>query len=400
VSDGLPSNPLVTRLARYVGVPSLSREEGPLCELVAGDLAQAGLRVERAGNNIWCTVGDAARPRLLLNTHLDTVPAGSGWSMDPFTLHRDDERLIGLGANDAKGAGVAMIAAMLAIKARLDAGELVGGTLVLALTAEEEISGQGLGTIRSQLGPLDAALVGEPTGLTPMIAQRGLLILRAVARGRTGHPANTPADTTDNAIVTAACDIAALRDFDWGPSHPLLGRCHAHVTKIVGGVALNVIPDECEFFIDIRTTPAESHAALFDRLIAAGLRSALHVRSNRLVPVETDAEAAIVHAVRRALPAARLAGSPAMSDMVFLEGVPSVKIGPGESSRSHTADEFIRVDELEAGAAAYEQIVRAYFALAGDAAGIDVRSRSGDRHSEKRNAAHRHSEKRSAEEST
>ena len=352
---------MIERLARFVAIPSVSGSEGPLSDVVCAELAQAGIPTRRQGNNVWCEVGDAQRPRLLLNSHLDTVPPAHGWSQDPWQPQFGDGRVVGLGANDAKGCVTAMMGAVLAATERLARGEHLGGTVVLALTAEEETSGKGLGTILDSLAPLDGALVGEPTGLVPMIAQRGLLILRGVARGRSGHPANTPPDSANNAILAAARDLARLPDFDWGLSHPLLGRCHAHVTKIGGGVALNVVPDECEFYLDIRTTPGETHQGLYERLRAA-LKSELHVRSERLVAVETRANEPIVSAIRRALPGAQPSGSPAMSDMVYLQGIPSVKIGPGQSVRSHTPDEYITEQELADGAAAYTRIMVEYFA--------------------------------------
>jgi acetylornithine deacetylase len=351
---------MIERLSRYVAVPSVSRQEQELADMLRGDLQAAGLEVNRDANNLWCEIGDAKRPRLLLNSHLDTVPPGSAWSHDPFQPRATEDRVVGLGANDAKGCVVTLIEALLATKRRLDRGERLGGTLVLALTAEEEISGQGLSTILDSLAPLDAAIVGEPTALVPMIAQRGLLILRGVAHGRTAHPANTPTDVADNAIMNAAVDLLKLPEFDWGAPHPLLGSCHAHVTTIEGGVARNVIPDRCEFHLDIRTTPAESHARLFERL-SAFLNCELEIHSDRLVPVETNVEEPIVRAALRALPDVRPAGSPAMSDMVFLRDLPALKIGPGDSRRSHTPDEFITLEELQSGAAVYERIIREYF---------------------------------------
>jgi len=353
---------VIERLAKFVAIPSISRDERALADVLCADLQAAGLKLERQANNIWCAVGDQPRPRLLLNSHLDTVPPGDGWSGDPFTLRRMDDRLVGLGANDAKGCVVALITAVLRWKARLERGQSLGGTIVLALTAEEETSGAGLGTILDALRPLDAALVGEPTQMTPMIAQRGLLVLRGVTRGRTAHPANTLPESAENAIVAAAEQLLRLRDFDWGPVHPLLGRCHGHVTLIHGGIARNVIPDACEFFLDVRTTPAESHEDLHARL-ARHLQCELHVHSDRLQPIETDAREPIVAAVRAALPGCVPSGSPAMSDMVYLAGVPAVKVGPGESRRSHTPDEWIGTDELERGAAGYERAAQAYFDL-------------------------------------
>lgn len=351
---------LVERLCRLVSLRSLSREEGAIAYAVAAELAAAGLSVQRAGHNVWCELGDAPRPRLLLNSHLDTVPPAAGWPGDPWTPQREGGRIVGLGANDAKGCVAAMMQAALDAHARLAAGGRLGGTLVLALTVEEEIAGAGLCELVERLRPIDAALVGEPTDLTPMTAQRGLLIVRGVAGGVARHPANTPPDYAENAILKAAADLLRLREFDWGATHPLLGRAHAHVTMIGGGTARNVIPASCEFWLDIRTTPLESHAALFERL-SRHLSSELHVHSQRLVPIQTDERERIVQAVLRALPGQRPAGSPAMSDMVWLAGVPAVKIGPGSSPRSHTAGEYILESELAAGAAAYWRIVAEYF---------------------------------------
>ena len=351
---------MIARLEQLVSVPSLSGQEDAVVDVVAAELRDAGLHVQRQGNNIWCEFGDQPRPRLLFNSHLDTVPAGEGWTGDPHTLRREGDRLIGLGANDAKGCVTAMIEAALALKARLDRGTPLGGTLVLALTAEEENSGAGLGTIVDQLAPLDAALVGEPTRMQPMIAQRGLLILRGIAHGRTAHPANITPAKADNAIMKAAEELLRLRDFDWGPSHRLLGPCQGHVTMISGGRARNVIPDSCEFFLDVRTTPRESHAKLFQRL-CKHLQCELQIHSDRLVPVETKASAPIIAAVCSALPGVAPAGSGTMSDMIYLAGTPMVKIGPGDSPRSHTPNEYICADELAHGASGYELCALAFF---------------------------------------
>lgn len=349
-------------LARLVAIPSLSKQEQAVADAVCAELEKIGLTVRRQGHNLWTELGDTPRPRLLLNSHLDTVPPGQSWSADPWVPRRLEDRIIGLGANDAKGCVTAMITAVREIQNRLLQGERLGGTVVLALTAEEEISGQGLGAILEHLQPLDAAIVGEPTALAPLVAQRGLLILRGVARGRSGHPANTPPQSAQNAIFTAASDLLKLRDFDWGPPHALLGQCHAQVTKISGGIALNVIPDTCEFYLDIRTTPRETHRHLYERLQIA-LSSELHIHSERLVPVETSPEQPIVQAVLRACPTQMPGGSSAMSDMVFLAGLPAVKIGPGDTHRSHTPDEFIFNVELENGAAVYQRIIAEYFSI-------------------------------------
>lgn len=350
---------MIERLARYVRVPSLSKQESALADLVAGELAEAGLEVRRDGANVWVEIGDADRPRLLFNSHLDTVPPAPGWSADPWQPRIQAGRLTGLGANDAKGCIVALVEAALTLRSELRSGRPLGGTVILALTAEEEISGAGLATLIDTLRPIDAAVIGEPTGLTPMIAQRGLLIVRATARGAGGHPGNTT-DPAANAICVAAEDIAALRRFDWGPAHPLLGAAHANVTMISGGVARNVVPTACEFWIDVRTTPLQPHGETFERMKSV-LKSELHLHSQRLVPVETAADAPVAQAARRAS-GRTPAGSPTMSDMVFTAGIDAVKIGPGESARSHTADEFVLESELAAGATAYAALARDYFA--------------------------------------
>jgi acetylornithine deacetylase len=350
---------MIDRLSQYVAVASLSGNEAALADLIAAEFVATGLAVHREGNNLWLEIGDAPRPRLLLNSHLDTVPPGEGWTADPWNPRREAGRLTGLGANDAKGCVTAMIEAFLATHQELVRGQRLGGTIVLALTAQEETAGEGLAEILDRLRPLDAAVVGEPTGLVPMAAQRGLLILRGTARGRTAHPGNTPPEVAANAIVVAADDVMRLRDFDWGPTHPRLGRAHGNVTIIRGGIAHNVIPDACEFSLDVRTTPLESHAALYARL-QTHLQSELTIHSRRLVPVETPDDSPIIQAACSAT-GNPPQGSGTMSDMVFLAGTAAVKLGPGQSERSHTPDEYILESELIDGAAAYTKIIRLYF---------------------------------------
>lgn len=349
----------IERLAEYVAVQSLSSEETELADLIAGQFTATGVLVHREGNNLWAELG-SGRPRLLLNSHLDTVPPGQGWTSDPWSLRHQDGRLIGLGANDAKGCVAAMVEVFLNLHRQIaEEKRPLSGTLVLALTAQEEIAGAGLATILDRLRPLDAAIVGEPTGLAPVIAQRGLMILHGVARGRSAHAAHTPPQTAENAIVFAAEDILRLQEFDWGPCHPQLGQAHGNVTGIQGGIAHNVISDICEFRLDVRTTPLESHAALYSRL-KAYLQCELTVRSGRLTPVETSPNERIVQVACRAV-GRKPKGSATMSDMVFLAGISAVKLGPGESIRSHTPDEYILESELAEGVAAYAEIIRRYF---------------------------------------
>ena len=325
-------------------------------------MAEAGLEVHRLGNNLWAEIGDAPRLRLLLNSHLDTVPPGEGWTSDPWTPRREADRLVGLGANDAKGCVTALIEAVLAMHRRMQQGERLGGTIVLALTAGEETTNEGMAEILDHLRPLDAAIVGEPTGLTPMIAQRGLLILKGIAPRASAHPGNTPPQLAENAVVVAAADVLRLQEFDWGPSHPQLGRAHGNVTIIHGGIAHNVIPEACEYCLDIRTTPLEPHAALFARL-QAFVRSDLAVRSERLVPIETSQDAAIVQATCAAT-GKKPEGSAHHERHGFSGWYPGRQDRPRPKCPLHTRDEFILNAELLDGAAKYGGIIQSYFAAA------------------------------------
>jgi acetylornithine deacetylase len=249
---------LETILERLVATPSVSGQEGPLADFVQGLLVERGIQVQREGHNLWFEVGPRAGggPRLLVNSHLDTVPPCDGWSVGPWDAAWSDERLVGLGANDAKGCVASMLGAALELS---NAPEVMGGTAVFAFTAEEETGGNGIATLLDKLGPLDAAVVGEPTGLQVCAAQRGMLILRCVAKGQSAHVAH--ASLGENAIHKAARDIARLELFRF-EGHPLLGASRPQVTQIKGGLARNQVPDSCEFFVDLRTTPNLDHEEL------------------------------------------------------------------------------------------------------------------------------------------
>ena len=341
-------------LHQLVATPSVSREEGALADLVQGLLQAWGAEVRRSGNNLWAEVGQGA-PRLLLNSHLDTVPPCAGWSGDPFTPRWEGDRLVGLGANDAKGCVTGMLLAFRTLLAVPPAE----GTVVLALTAEEEIGGQGIATILDQLGPLDAALVGEPTGLQVCAAQRGMLLLRACAHGEGAHVAH--AHLGENAVHKAAKDILHLASLHFEP-HPLLGETKAQVTQVEGGRFRNQVPDGCSFFVDLRTTPNLDHAELAARL-AGELASEVTIHSARYLPKATDPNHPIVKAALQAAGKASPVGSATTSDWAFLGDLPAVKVGPGDTHRSHRPDEWISKAELEAGVAFYASAVRTFLAL-------------------------------------
>lgn len=340
-----------------VRFPSLSHEEGPIADFVERYVRDAGVPVARFDDNVYFWLGDGPEV-LLLNTHLDVVPPSANHPYDPFEPVVVDGRVYGRGTVDAKASGAAMTAALLEL-ARTG-WQPEGGRVLVALTTCEETGGSynGLEALRPHLPPVSAALVGEPTDLQPCVAQKGLLILTVTAHGRTAHAAR--AHLGDNAIFRAARDLQKLEHVRFDRDDPFLGRPTLTVTTIDGGTARNVVPDRCTFTLDIRSTPAYTHDEIIEQL-AGLLESEVAVHSKRIVPVATDPSERIVRACLRALPGAEPFGSPTASDWIFLRDVPTVKIGPGSSQRSHTADEHIEIAELERAVDAYKNIIRAYF---------------------------------------
>ncbi|MEX0900967.1 MAG: M20/M25/M40 family metallo-hydrolase [Gammaproteobacteria bacterium] len=340
---------------RLVATPSVSGDESRIAAFVASYAESFGVGVQRAANNVWFTLGAATGPTLLFISHLDTVPPCAGWRSDPLRPRWDGRRLYGLGANDAK----ASVAAMLSLAASLarDASR-IPGRIVFALTAEEETGGPGgVASVLREFGPIDAAVVGEPTGLDACAAQRGMLLLKCTAKGRSAHVAH--AQLADNAIERAARDITRLTDKTFDP-HPLLGATRAQVTQVSGGLQRNQVPDRCEFFVDLRTTPNLDHANVAAQL-AAVLESEVAIHSERYAPKATALGHAIVRAALAANGRAAPVGSGTTSDWAFLGEIPAVKMGPGDSRRSHCPDEYIECDEVVAGAAVYGEIARHYF---------------------------------------
>lgn len=338
-----------------VSIPSVSGNERELADRLSAQLRDDGFAVQRAGDNVWFSLGGEARPHLLLLSHLDTVPACDGWKTDAFKPQLAEGKLIGLGANDAKGCVTAMILA-----ARELRDEPLPGRITFAFVAQEECGGDGIRMTKPKLGPVDAAVVGEPTSLEVCTAQRGMLILHCTARGQSAHVAH--AELGDNAIHKAARDISRLAAMKF-PAHPRLGATVAQVTQITGGRARNQVPDTCEFFVDLRTTPNLDHGAVVAEVKAA-LESDVAVHSMRYEPVATDEDEAIVAAALAAAGRTQLIGSATASDWAFLRDVPAVKVGPGDTNRSHRPNEYLMLSELEAGAQFYAKLARNYFALA------------------------------------
>jgi acetylornithine deacetylase len=357
-----------------VAIPSVSHHEKAVCDFLESWLARRGAAPIRIGNNVCALLGETG-PILALNSHFDTVDANPGWTMPPHEPHVADGKVHGLGSNDAKASVAAMTAAFLRLR---DQVPRAGFRLLLALVCEEETGGDGAELVvpelvRRGLRP-DAAVIGEPTGLEIAVAQKGLLIVELSRKGRACHAAHAKTLGIRNPIADLASDLVAVSRIDLGPAHPLLGEATLEPTVIAGGSARNSVPAEATCILDLRTNPSPSHEEIVTRLQATG--AVIRVVSDRLRPYAIDAGSPIVEAARRARPEAPLIGSRGVSDLVFFAaaGVPCIKVGPGRTERSHTANEFVLESEILDGARFYEQLALAY-AFKGEKRGAALGSR-------------------------
>ena len=331
------------RLLRdLVRTPSVSGNEGEAARRLADWARGQGLAVRLDGSAVRIEV-DSGKPgpTLLLASHLDTVPAGEGWDRDPLAGDVEDGVLWGRGASDAKASVAAMAAAAVQTRARR-------GRLVVLATYGEETAATTMPAALSRLGRVDHAIVGEPTSLDPAVAQRGLLVLRLTWSGRACHAgwAATLPDPPENPIVVAAEDLTALGALRWDPAHPELGRVSVTPTVLRAGEAHNAIPSRCDAVLDVRTIPGHAN----DDILAAirrVVRGSVEPTSQRFLPCETPAGSRLLAAVRRARPASRPFASPTASDWVFLRHVDAVKLGPGDSRLSHTAEERVPLDAVD-----------------------------------------------------
>jgi acetylornithine deacetylase len=316
-----------------------------------------GVRTMRDGCNVWVRGGnpDPAAPVLLLNSHLDTVRPASTWTRDPFTPEVKDGTLYGLGSNDAGAALCAMAAAFLALR-----DTDLPFALVYAATAEEEIAGTG-GIERALplIGRVDAAIVGEPTGMQMAVAERGLVVLDCIAHGRAGHAARS---TGVNAIELAMRDIEWFRTFRFPRVSALLGDVKMTVTQISAGVQHNVIPEKCSFVVDVRVPDTYTLEEVVETVRAHVVCDAVP-RSLRLRSSSIDMAHPLVAAARAC--GIGTFASPTLSDQARI-AAPSVKLGPGLSERSHTADEFITEAEFRAGVDGYIALLTALTLEASD----------------------------------
>ncbi|WP_294345591.1 M20 family metallo-hydrolase [uncultured Sphingobacterium sp.] len=328
-------------LKQLIGLSSLSREEDLTANLIYGFFEERGIKTYRKGNNIWVYNAhyDRTKPTILLNSHHDTVKPNTGYTRDPLQATVEDGKLYGLGSNDAGGCLVSLIATFLYFYQQSN----LTYNFCLVASAEEEISGRnGIESVLDEIGPIDFAIVGEPTLLDLAIAEKGLMVLDCNALGTAGHAARNEGD---NAIYKAIKDIEWFQHYAFERTSSTLGPIKMSVTVIQAGSQHNVVPATCNFVVDVRTTDAYSNEETLD-IIKSHVKSEVTARSTRLKSSFIPESHPIVKA-GIAL-GRKVYGSPTMSDQALIP-VPSLKLGPGDSARSHMADEFIYIDEIRAG---------------------------------------------------
>jgi acetylornithine deacetylase len=337
----------VNLLKELIRIPSFSREEKTAADLLQSALVSLGYEVERKFNNVWTrAVRGKNFPTILLNSHIDTVKPGSGWSNDPFIPKQSKGKIYGLGSNDAGASVVTLLAVYVAL-----GKEGVPFNLIYSATAEEEISGKnGVESILNDIGKIDLGIVGEPTGMNLAIAEKGLMVLDCVASGRRSHATS---DTGINAIYQAIEDIDRIRNFKFPEKSKLLGEVTMQVTVMNGGEAHNIIPESCSFVVDARSNGCYSNREIFD-ILCRHLKSDIKSRSFRLNSSSIDPDHPIVRKAKKT--GIQCYGSGTLSDQALMP-FPTVKIGPGDPLRSHTADEFIMLREIYDGIDIYMNLL-------------------------------------------
>ena len=332
-------------LKQLIATPSFSREEDKTAELLISFFQQQGITTHRKGNNVWAVNQhfDTSKPSILLNSHHDTVKPNPGYTRDPFAPTIEDGKLYGLGSNDAGGPLVSLIATFLNFHDRKD----LTYNIVFVASAEEEISGtNGIELIWSELPAIDFTIVGEPTLTDIAIAEKGLLVLDCVSKGKAGHAAR---EEGINAIYEVLKDIEWFRNYRFPKISSSLGEIKMSVTVINAGQAHNQVPSDCKFTVDIRVTDAYTLEEVLET-VKQNVTCSVNARSLRLKSSGVSENHPVVRAGRKI--GKKLYGSPTTSDQALIP-VPSIKMGPGDSARSHSADEFIYIKEIEEGINSY-----------------------------------------------
>ena len=338
---------LIGLLKGMVSIPSFSREEGPVADYIEGWLRAHGLTPCRKGNNLWLDAEPGSdKPLLLLNGHIDTVKPAGGYTRDPFTPSEEDGRVWGLGTNDDGASVVALLGAYLRLAQKQQPYHLVWSA-----TAEEEVCGRnGIELMVPELGPVALGIIGEPTGMKMAVAEKGLMVLDCTARGRSGHAAR---EEGVNAIYAALSDIEWFRHFRFPRVSPYLGPVKMSVTMIQAGTQHNVVPDACTFVVDVRPNGMYTNPELL-ALIKESVSCEVKERSTRIGSSHIDMSHPVV---QRGLALGLEAfGSPTTSNQAVVPFT-TLKIGPGQSSRSHAADEYIEIQEITSAVDTYVSLL-------------------------------------------
>lgn len=335
-------------LIKMVSIPSVSREEKEVADFLEKVLSDYGLNPHRNGHNIWsiCPTYDPSKPTLLLNAHIDTVKPTSSWTFSPFSPVIEDGKLYGLGTNDD---GASVVSLLQVYRQIIQSPQQYN--IVFLASCEEEVSGKnGIEQVLPLLPHIDVALVGEPTGMQPAIAEKGLMVIDVTAHGKSGHAARNEGE---NAIYKALDDIQWFRQFHFDKESPLLGPVKMSVTIIQAGTQHNVIPDQCKFTVDVRSNEFYSNEEIF-KIICNHIQGEAQARSFRLNSSHITEDHPLV---KRAIELGRIPfGSPTLSDQALMK-FPSLKMGPGQSSRSHTANEYIELNEIKEAITLYYNIL-------------------------------------------
>lgn len=337
-------------LKQLIAIPSFSRAETGTADLLESWLTGHGIISQRTGNNILAKSKhfDETKPTVLLNSHHDTVKPAPGYTIDPFTPIIKDDKLYGLGSNDAGASLVSLMVAFLHFYNK----EHLPFNLLLAATAEEEISGvNGIRAVLPELDHINCAIVGEPTAMQMAVAERGLLVLDVFTKGISGHAARNEGI---NALYVAMNDINWFREYEFEKISSLLGKVSMNVTVIeTDNKAHNVVPDHCRFTVDIRINELYTHEEVL-AIIKENIKSEIKPRSIHLRSSLISLDHPLVQSGSRL--GMQYYGSPTLSDKALMP-FPALKLGPGDSARSHTADEFIYLHQIEEGIDKYIKLI-------------------------------------------
>ena len=341
-------NDAVELLKKLIATPSVSRNEKDAADIMEQTIRSYGFEPQREANNLWIIDPhyDESRPTLLLNAHIDTVKPVASWSRDPFSPEVEDGVLYGLGSNDCGGGlcSLLQIFRMLTEKPQ-------SYNLIYLASAEEEVSGKdGITRALPLLPHIDLAIVGEPTGMNPAVAEKGLMVLDVIAHGKSGHAARNEGV---NAIYEALDDMRWIRDYKFEKVSEFLGPTKMTLTVVNAGTQHNVIPDKCTMLVDIRTNEFYDNEEVYE-FIRQHLKSEVKAHSFRLKSSRIDPEHPLIK--KCVSMGMKPFGSPTLSDQALMH-FPSFKLGPGESSRSHSANEFIRISEIRDAIAKYETLL-------------------------------------------